>query len=674
MPSALESLSQRFDATTAKVEGADTFKDFLLNHAKVRVGGGEYVPYTFKGREGLEEVVETIDLILGTLSGKPLDDARLDICGGAQFGKTILALWLGAFATGILFLNWGYYLPDDNLVEGLVDTKFRPEVVEQLDILVQRIQNGKAATKLGKTVNRKGAFMATDGTRTATGMVRGLKKIPTTFSMDVVMEDEKDDIDAKNAKFLEGRMGSSDQRFSCSIGTQRVHGAGQNKQLQDGSFHVQLFGSRQINLEENWPEVCRLQTGKRRSVHDPKLNNVGEFEGPDGERHGYDPDGVFYFADPQTGEYIDRTKPTWKARQPEKIKQRRWSFRFPRLACDAASIKGIVHQWCTKAVLDAQAMEVFRCDVLADPQSSSQKITPAIVERAQKVAPFKLATVLQRDCMGYGGLDMGDRCWFVAREVESPALKRMRWAEQIAGRDVVTRAAMLFHLLKLRALFIDALPLTTETKALCYKLNGLENITWPRVAEPEKAIINLPGGLQWDGENKRWKNFRCAAVEFTVRQGGGIKHKLGIDPGADGTRFYPVIQCNRFESINRAVNELLTPEENVIDVVVQEDGSREARTEPALLLPESGQPVVDTLLRHIIVGSQRDRDKLTNEEGDFVDGVENHFLLADAYSALAEMEGSGHNAPSIPAPMTFVGAAVSKTRAAFARRRERRLS
>lgn len=94
-----------------------------------------------------------------------------------------------------------------------------------------------------------------------------------------------------------------------------------------------------------------------------------------------------------------------------------------------------------------------------------------------------------------------------------------------------------------------------------------------------------------------------------------------------------MIKCNRQDSIDRVVRELLTPDEGVTEHF---DGVM--RVEPMTLLPRRGVEVIDEVALHFITGSERER-KDNNETGDYVDGCANHFLLANAYSALAEGEG-----------------------------------
>lgn len=644
-----------------------SFREFLARHARVRLGEGRFGPYTFAGREALRGIVDTIDEVLGSNSGRPLADASIDICGGAQFGKTILALNLGAYLTGVLFRNWGYYLPDDDLVEGIVDGKFRPDVIDQIEWLAESITLGKTLTRSGRAAHRKGAFMVVWDGRVGLGMIRGMGKIPTSFSMDVVMEDEKDDIDPRRSKYLRGRMTSSDLRLKMSIGTQRLHGAGQHKQFLDGSQHVMMLADgrgRRLNPEEHWPQICRLAVTGVPRPDDPMLTWEGDFKppgrlkpihssaapsnspppGPAGS-YPYRPDALYYLANPEDGAPLDRRQAAWEARRPERMTQRRWSFRVSQLGIAAIGLGQLVSAW-QEAIADAEDMAVFCCDRLALPKSPAQMLTPKILERARGLEEFEMGLSLAEHCAGYGGLDTGDRCWLFVREIQSAAIKRARYVEQIAAGNVVSRAAALFHLLRLEALFVDARPLINEARTLCFLLNGVQGIAWPRLAHPESALIELPGGLAWDGPSGRWRNLRCAVVEFTLKPGQGIRHKLGQCDEQGQTRFYPIIQCCRFDAIDRVVNEFLTAEENVVQVI-----EGRLRAEPVMRLPRkaAGRPsLLDTLEAHLITGSQRQKDT-GGALGDYVDGVENHLLLADAYSALAEAVSAG----SRPSPFAY---------------------
>lgn len=635
------------EGTKGNAPKVGSFREFLEEHAMVKTPGGEYIHYSLTGREALIPIVETFDLVLGSHTGEVLPDSVIDICGGAQFGKTILALNFGMYLTACQFRNWGYYLPDDDLVEGIVDAKLRPDVIEQIEWLGPLMSVGKMDDKRGRSVNRKGAFQVSDGKRKAQGMIRGMGKIPTSFSMDAVMEDEKDDIPAKRSKYLTGRMTASNLRLRSSIGTQRLHAAGQQKQWEDGSQGIFVFDvgdGRQINLEENWPGVCRLAVDGAPKPSDPKLTLAGDFRDEDGNAWAYEPGAPYYFADPETGAVIDRSKPILKHLRPDRIKLRKWSFRISQFCIGAMPINQFVSRW-QDAVKDPEMMVVFRCDVMALPSNTEQAISPEVILRARTVeAPFDLS-LAPATVPRFGGMDTGNRCWFVSRDVFSEARKHINWAEQIPLSQMVARGEILFHKLGLSCLGIDANPAVNQAIALCYKLNGLEGIDWKLFnGRPDEAILKFPGGLTWNGAQKRWEGLRCFVVEFSVRPGGGIVHKLGIDPQGGFNQFYPKIQCNRFESIDRIVNEFLTPAENVIRVV---DGK--LLDEPVMRLPrrEAGcLPIIETLDSHLITGSKREAGT-DGEAKDYVDKCENHLTLADAYSALSEMVG-GHGVKMAP--------------------------
>ena len=170
-----DNLSQQVDhAAAPKVvtPAVGSFREFLEKHARVKTPDGSYVPYTFDGREALEFVVGIIDTVMGnsalhspdligvksaatTASAataedgglpqrteaasenrvrpplQPISDARLTATGSAQWGKTILELNFLAYAAGLQFRSVGLFLPDEDLVEGIVDSKLRPDVLDQ---------------------------------------------------------------------------------------------------------------------------------------------------------------------------------------------------------------------------------------------------------------------------------------------------------------------------------------------------------------------------------------------------------------------------------------------------------------------------------------------------------------------------------------------------------------
>jgi hypothetical protein len=161
------------------------------------------------------------------------------------------------------------------------------------------------------------------------------------------------------------------------------------------------------------------------------------------------------------------------------------------------------------------------------------------------------------------------------------------------------------------------------------------------VPKDKSGFISLPGGLRWNGASQRWENLRCAVVAFTKRRlGAGITHGFDVFEKGAQTMFVPLIEANRFETIDRVVREFLTPAENVSEVVFAPGQQSYVRAEPSMRLPRKGVGapiVIETLDEHLLAGSER-VELRDGSLGDYVDGCENHFLLADAYSGLAELE------------------------------------
>jgi hypothetical protein len=662
-PSAVKRIAARIakDENALGIPRVKSFREFLERYA-VAKGPQGFAPFSFKGREGLGVAVDIIDYILGNpidtdvelphLPGvsvedlrrerKPIKDAKVSICGGAQIGKTILELWFKVYMLAIKKLAVGLYLPDDDLVQGVIDGKLRPEVIDQAPWFARMITVGKTLNESGKAVNRKGAFLVTDGKFSALAMMRGMAKFPTTFTMDAQVIDERDDIPEGKAKFLVGRMTAGSLRFTLTIGTQRVHGAGQNKEFNEGTQHIGHLTcaccSEKVNPDAAWPGICRVAMDGKPSVEDPKLTLAGDFKRDDaGETVAtYDPAAPYYFACPTCGTELDREAVVFTAQRPERAKINWYSVRVAQTTSSAIELVQLVADWCLRAVVDPDSMAAFYCDRVGIPRNTTQQLDAAILERARSLESFQLSLVPREGVTRFGGLDTGDRCWFSCREIESDLVKRITWLEQLPTGSVRARVPALFHTLGLSALFVDIGAERDLARDLCFILNGLVDFEFPKVPEPEKAYISFPGGLAWDGPSGKWRGLKCAAVEFSLKDGQGIRHKLGV---TQDRKMYPVIQCNRDETLSRFVNELLTADEGVIQPV-EIDGRRVLRTQPILRLPARGlgsPKVLETFDAHLITGSQKAEDN----KGDlhYVDGVENHFFLSCGYGALAETVG-----------------------------------
>jgi len=641
-----------------------TFREFMHQHAKVLVpdektGAKRVVQYTTAGREPLDVILTLIDYILGhdmswvppevreclwgdanDTGGRLITDAEVHPSGGAQFGKTVLGLHLKAYLPAVKGFASYYVLPDNDLVEAIVDGKERPEVLDQVAWLNDMVSIGKVVNESGKTVNRKGGMMFADGEHPATmSYMRGMNKIPTSISADAVIQDETDDVPPDNSKFLKGRMTASGLRFFMAIGTMRYHGAGQNKVFESGTQHVGLLPcwgcGHDSNPEDNWPAICRIAMDGKPSIDDPQLTYEGDFKyGGKGETVAtFDHDAHYYFACPHCGTELVREAIYYKPRRPDRIKERRWSVRVSQMCCSALPLKMIVADWCQNAVRDPDAMIAFNCDRLAKPKSTMQKLTPAVLARARGLEDFPLSLTPSENAVAlYGGMDTGDRCWLVAREVESKAVRRIRWAEQFSPERARERVPLLFNTLGLSCLFIDIGAERSLARDLCNIINGVVGWEPPALDNPEKAYIQFNRNLAWNGEAGKWKGIKCACVEFSLKPGQGIRHKLGIPQ--DGP-YYPIVQANRDETLQRVVNELLTAEEGVVEVI---DGKM--RTAPSMRLPAKGpgaQAIVETFDNHLLAGSRKEKDSKGLEH--FIAKVENHLLLADAYSGLCELVG-----------------------------------
>jgi hypothetical protein len=231
------------------------------------------------------------------------------------------------------------------------------------------------------------------------------------------------------------------------------------------------------------------------------------------------------------------------------------------------------------------------------------------------------------------GMDMGPRCWLWADGISSPLESRLLWAEMIASGKVMSRLPILMDLLSIQCVFLDAGGEPDLTKRVCLALNGLDSFTPPVAPQTQikgMMLYNIGSGVSWDGQRGQWRGIKAAAVSFVARGAKGVEQTIGFT--VDG-KIYPLILCNRAETIESAVNDFLTPEDGVTELV---DGH--VRYQPRARLPKNylGFGVSQSRLDEHLKNLRRDP-----ETGDWIDKVENHLGLAKSYAKLASMFQSG---------------------------------
>lgn len=630
-------------ALGAKVEGipdVHSFREYLTECARVPLRGGAYGKFSFEGRVPLEFIVEIIDKILANtlhmqtvfidgVEFKPgkLKGATVSVGGGAQWGKTVLVLNFQGYITCIEFANFGYYTPDQELLAKIVDTKFRPDVVDQQPWMASMISVGKAENVSGKTVNRKNSYQVSDGVRKAFGHFCGMQKPPTTISLDSAALDEVDDIPSKNMGYVDGRMTGSPMQLKFEIGTQRVSGAGQNARVTAGSFHVRMYEcpgcAKEWNLEETFPRCIRVD-GKQIT---PEM--------------GHDRNAEYYCACPECGFRLERDAGHYIAKNLHKVKDAHFSIRVSQLNISAISLQEIVGSWyAAMADPSGSALVAFYCDRIAIPNAgAAQPITQAVLDRARSMENYGMSLSGRVGAIRFAGMDLGPRCWFWCDEVKDSFSSACVWAELIASGNAPTRVPLLMQSLDISCIFLDAGGEPDLTKRIVLALNGLENYqppTMPRNELLKSSLSNLGVGISWDGQRGRWTGIRAAAVLFVAGDAKGIEQTIGFTQEG---KLYPLIKCNRGESIQTAVNDFLTPKEGVLDMVGA-NNSKVIRSEPRARLPLTyiGPGVSQEVFDVHLLNLRKEKDSSTGEE-DWATQVENHLGLAKTYARLAATQG-----------------------------------
>jgi hypothetical protein len=202
---------------------------------------------------------------------------------------------------------------------------------------------------------------------------------------------------------------------------------------------------------------------------------------------------------------------------------------------------------------------------------------------------------------------------------------------------VVARCRELLDAGAFDCLFLDAGGEPELTKSVVLNLNGLADWHPPACTPAELVNMHLSwtGGIAWDPAVNQWRGLKAAAVEFSLREGGGLVQTIGRTQ--DG-RVYPLIKANRGETIQAFVNDLLTPTEGVL----QQVAGVGLRRLPRQRLPENAiGPGVSAIMIATHLQNLRKVRPANGGAEDWADGVENHLGLAACYARLASVVATG---------------------------------
>ena len=337
------------------------------------------------------------------------------------------------------------------------------------------------------------------------------------------------------------------------------------------------------------------------------------------------PGNRYYLACPYCGAALDRAAVAYKPRRPEMAALGKFGVEVSQIATPAIGLTQIVAAWAS-AVADPDKMTAFRCDRWARPKSSTQGLDSGILDRCREdYALSVVPTGLPR----FGGLDTGDRLWLVARESESALCKRFAWADSFSPATARPWPQLFGARLTCLCRYRQRREIAREHVRL------ISRQTTRRRSARKASGLSTPAAVVWDGTRLARASRRM--LEFSLKPGSGIVHELRLTQEGHA---YPVIRANRDETIQRAIDEFLCYDDGLVAVV---DGK--IRTAPVMRMPAASPgcaEAVNVMSEHFISGSR----KVTSSDGktlNFIDGVANHYLLANAYSALAETVVAGES-------------------------------
>ena len=325
----------------------------------------------------------------------------------------------------------------------------------------------------------------------------------------------------------------------------------------------------EISPEDEWPGVCRLQTGGAPSPDDPRLTLAGDFKsaGEEGDRRHAQAWQPLLSRLSVLRRRAGSRRRGLQAARPEMAALGKFGVEVSQIATPAIGLTQIVAAWAS-AVADPDKMTAFRCDRWR--RRAAHRAGPGILDRCREdYALSVVPTGLPR----FGGLDTGDRLWLVARESESAFASALHGLSNSVRRPPAS--------------VCPALRCARPHLPFCrYRQRARDGARHRASHQPARQRAADPRGKQIRPHRLRRRSRSGTAragagfaprVEFSLKPGGGIVHELRLTQEGHA---YPVIRANRDETIQRAIDEFLCYDDGLVAVV---DGK--IRTAPVMRMP-----------------------------------------------------------------------------------------
>ncbi len=422
--------------------------DFVAEHVPTDHGR-----YTLAGHEPLAGIIELLERItVGRES-----ESRVDVVKAEQVGLTTFAIGFALWLVAEYGYNVGYFLPDDKFASEFGMARLNP-IVEQSVYLSSLMEDAAVDRGVLKQLGDKFLYLL------------GLSKLKgaTSRPMDWQLSDEVDLTSEAVRKWKHGRMAASKMRAEFDFSAPYRQDSGIDARFKAGS-------------QRTWRVRCAA-CGKDDICLEEIMDLTECFR---------QFSGTWVRVCPSCKRKLDVKAGRWVAAEPERERDRHYSFRLSAMAFEAIDANFIMKEYLA-AIDDPEAMAIF--DRTRRGIANAGALQPFTDVRLREMERDYVLKCTRTGNPIFVGGDVGQACWFWAEEWLPEGRSRLIYVEKIHSDQFAERSIELIRMLQPRFGVFDYMPLFTESRKIAYEfprtiaLLQFENGRAPEMIE-EKVVI-----------------------------------------------------------------------------------------------------------------------------------------------------------------------------------------